>query len=266
MSTMQLSASHVRRIVDLDLESESSVLDIAPGDGGCYALLWAKQLVLGCLDIEGRDLPLDGPRLTEEITRALAPQVENFGVLPTGLPWPKVKDAWLSALPGRSTAPAATGAGSGISIVVCTRDRPEQLAICLTGLADVVGPRDEVVVVDNNPADVRTQAATLAAAVGCPSIRHVAEPRSGLDTARNTGILASSRPIVAFIDDDVRIHSTWLERMAAAFVDPEISAVTGLVLPEVLETEAQYLFERHWSFNKGFRPLRYGPVLSLIHI
>ena len=48
----------------------------------------------------------------------------------------------------------------------------------------------------------------------------------------------------------------WVRALAAAFgARPEaVAAVTGLVLPAELETEAQVLFERYRSFARGFAP------------
>jgi GT2 family glycosyltransferase len=83
------------------------------------------------------------------------------------------------------------------------------------------------------------------------------EPKPGLDVARNTGIRNSRGQIVAFADDDVTVHPDWLVRLAECFSDCQVMAVTGLVLPAELETEAQGLFEQHWGFNRGYRVLTY---------
>jgi GT2 family glycosyltransferase len=55
-----------------------------------------------------------------------------------------------------------------------------------------------------------------------------------------------------FTDDDVVLHERWLECLMAAFDAPEIMAVTGLVLPGELETQAQYIFETQWGFGRGY--------------
>ncbi len=41
--------------------------------------------------------------------------------------------------------------------------------------------------------------------------------------------------------------------MRRGFQDPAVLAVTGLVLPAALETEAQFFFEEYWEFNRGYR-------------
>ncbi len=137
----------------------------------------------------------------------------------------------------------------GISVVVCTRDRPLSLKRCLDALAGLDYPDYEVVVVDNGSKEPAV-AQTIAAA-GLP---HIRETRQGLDWARNCGIRASKNPIVAFVDDDAIASRGWLLGIARGFSDPEVSVVTGLVLPAELETQAQLDFERYGGMGKGFRP------------
>lgn len=143
-----------------------------------------------------------------------------------------------------SIAPARFDA----SVVICTRDRPDELRRCLASLPrQTLRPR-EVIVVDNAPSDDRTHEVALAAGA-----IYVREDRPGLDFARNTGARRATSAIVAYTDDDVLLHPTWLERLVSAFDAPQIAAVAGLVLPAELATEAQRHFETHWSFGRGFR-------------
>jgi GT2 family glycosyltransferase len=86
---------------------------------------------------------------------------------------------------------------------------------------------------------------------------YVRENRQGLDFARNSGARAASGEIVVYTDDDVHLHPRCLERMVAAFDDPRIMAVTGLVIPAELETRAQRHFEMFWSFGRGYRQINY---------
>ncbi|MCP5432742.1 MAG: glycosyltransferase [Alphaproteobacteria bacterium] len=143
--------------------------------------------------------------------------------------------------------PPAPGAPSA-SVVICTRDRPEELARCLASLPRQSRPPREIIVVDNASRDGRTREAALAAGV-----TYVREDRPGLDIARNAGARAATCDIVAYTDDDVVLHPRWLERLVAAFDAPEVMAVTGLVLPAELASEAQLQFETFWSFGQGYR-------------
>ncbi|NTW00473.1 MAG: glycosyl transferase family 2, partial [Oscillochloris sp.] len=57
--------------------------------------------------------------------------------------------------------------------------------------------------------------------------------------------------------DDVQVDPGWLYGIAQAFADPEVAAVTGLVLPAELDTEAQALFECYGGMSKGLQPRRF---------
>jgi len=149
--------------------------------------------------------------------------------------------------------PSSTGTLPRCSLVICTRDRPEELERCLNSLGTQSHRPDEVIVVDNAPTDERTwHVAQMAGAT------YVREDRPGLDVARNAGARATQHAIIAYTDDDVVLHPRWLERLASAFDAPDIMAVTGLVLPAELETEAQQIFERHWGFGRGYQRFDFG--------
>jgi GT2 family glycosyltransferase len=126
------------------------------------------------------------------------------------------------------------------SVIVCTRERPDDLARCLESLAGVRSDGHDIMVVDNCPVTDRT--ATVADRFG---VRYVLEPARGLDRARNAGIAAAQHDIVAFVDDDVVVSPPWLTAIQSCFADPRVSCVTGLVLPLELETSGQEEFERY---------------------
>jgi GT2 family glycosyltransferase len=84
-------------------------------------------------------------------------------------------------------------------------------------------------------------------------MRHVVEPKAGLNFARNAALLAASGVILAFLDDDVVIDRDWLDGLAAAFRSkPDAGGFTGLVLPYKLDTEARIAFESRGGFGRGF--------------
>lgn len=133
------------------------------------------------------------------------------------------------------------------SIVVATRDRPEMLEGTLRSLSNCEG--DASVVVVDNGADPRTR--SVAVSSGATYIR---EPITGHSRARNRGWLACDTEVVIFTDDDVKVHPGWLRELLLGFEDPLVVATTGLILPAVLETTPQLLFELHAGFVRGFEP------------
>jgi GT2 family glycosyltransferase len=91
-------------------------------------------------------------------------------------------------------------------------------------------------------------------------VRYIVEPRAGLSRARNAGVRLSSRPLIAFTDDDITVGPDWLRHLADALRDPMVDAASGLVLPAELRTKAQILFEQGFGgFSQGYEPRLYGP-------
>jgi GT2 family glycosyltransferase len=155
----------------------------------------------------------------------------------------------------RDDPPAAPTARRPVSVVVCTRERPEELCRCLAALRPFQAAGHEVVVVDNAPDSDRT--ARLCAE---HPFTYVREPRPGLNRARNRGLAATRTEIVAFTDDDCEPDPRWLDALAAAFDDHRVGAATGLVLPRELETRSQERFEAYCANRRSFRPKTFSPA------
>ncbi len=151
-----------------------------------------------------------------------------------------------------------------LTAVVCTHDRPELLARCLSSLAAVraaarsAGSSLELLVVDNAPSDERARDVVARA----DDVRYEREPIAGLDVARNRGLEAARGDFVAYFDDDVVVDPGWFAGFAAAWTaHPRCAAITGPVLPFELVTRAQIEFERLGGFGHHFRTIRFGATL-----
>lgn len=144
------------------------------------------------------------------------------------------------------------GALPSLTIAVCTRDRVQDLEQCLASLVSLSYPGFlEVLVVDNASATGET--ADLCSRFA-PRVRYVREERPGLDWARNRAIAEANGSIVAFTDDDCVVDPNWAVQVASPFViDSQVEAVTGLVTPLELATDAQRLFEQIGGFGRGYR-------------
>lgn len=123
----------------------------------------------------------------------------------------------------------ATAVREPLSVVVPTRNRPDMLERCLTGLVADLEDGDEIVVVDSASSDP--------AAIEAIGRRHGARvercPRPGASLARNTGWRAARHELIGFADDDVVVRQGWAAALVGALADPGVGFVTGrVVVPE----------------------------------
>ncbi|GAA0806232.1 hypothetical protein Sya03_38070 [Spirilliplanes yamanashiensis] len=153
-----------------------------------------------------------------------------------------------------------------ITVVICTRERPGDLARCLDSLLRQEYPRFSVLVVDNAPTTEATSEVVHAAARRGP-VRYLREPQPGLSFARNAAVAAAPGEILAWIDDDEVADPHWLAEVARALADhPEADVVSGVIVPAELETRAQVWFEQFGGHSKGrgFRPDTFSPATAHI--
>lgn len=130
-----------------------------------------------------------------------------------------------------------------LSVVVCTRNRPESILVTLRSLLAMRYEPFEIVVVDNAPSSDETKEAVRAAYGEDPRVRYVRELRPGLSCARNRGLAEASADIVAFTDDDVTVDPWWLDGILQGFhAAPDVVCVTGLIATAQLENAAQLYF------------------------
>ena len=152
-------------------------------------------------------------------------------------------------------APPPAVALPSVTIAICTKDRPDDLAILLKSLQTSIATAArrnvalEILVIDNAPSDGRTRQTALS----FPGTRYLLEAKPGLNFARNRAVLEARGDWVAFMDDDVSADVGWLDGfLDAAVAYADAGCITGLVLPLELETDAQILFEKGGGFRKGF--------------
>lgn len=200
---------------------------------------------LGTVRVEARGSLVAA--VAEQLGDAVAKHLADDGLSPTGdtpgvpaqePPWP----CHRAAAPTRST-----------SVVIPTVGRPRYVVDLVRSLLDGDVAPDEVIVVDNRPANPATAEALDRAFADEPRVRHLAEPVAGASLARNTGLRAARSDLVAFLDDDVVADRAWLASVHEAWgATPEVGAVTGLILPTELETHGQQLVQAYGGFDKGF--------------
>ena len=227
-----------------------------------WAIVLRHQIPIGQVVIDNGRTPVLAPQLHHEIMRQLGDLLlqgqdadsPHFAIAtgcqprPTAAQWvnePEMEDL----LPSLNPEPGHT---FFLSVVVCTRDRPQDLRMCLETLVALDAGRHklELIVVDNNPASGQTKAVVD----DFPQVRYEMETRPGVAYGRNKGLTSARGDIVAYIDDDVKVPAHWPSRILAPFADPRVMCVSGLVLPLELESESQEMFEKYGALGRGYLP------------
>ncbi|MBX5441731.1 MAG: glycosyltransferase family 2 protein [Solirubrobacteraceae bacterium] len=117
-----------------------------------------------------------------------------------------------------------------VSVAIPTRHRAAYLRVALESVLPQARAEgaDVLVVVDGPDPDSERVAAGLGARV----VVHD-EPR-GLNAARNTAIANTTGELIAFVDDDVRVHPGWLAALRdAAAREPDVDCFTGPIVARI---------------------------------
>jgi glycosyltransferase involved in cell wall biosynthesis len=221
----------------------------------CYCVFWYKSIPLGQCYLDVKQAS-SSQEFFEACVNAITPALVHYSgddniksslnrITPEGLP----------LLLSRIFENAFSGGEDlcDVSVIICTRNRAAYLKNCLAALQNQVWKPAEIIVVDNGSSTRETKLVARQL-----NVRYIREDKVGLDVARNTGARAARHSVIAFVDDDTLPDPSWTFRVCETFKDPEVSAMTGLVLAGSLETEAEVIFEKYWPFNRGFVPKYYG--------
>ena len=264
------------KIVQIEVTKPLSNITLADDNTGLALVVRRKERPIGFIM---REFPPQSVISAEEIARWITKKIGSK----------LLQDSIREEL----VIPLATEQFPSLTVAICTKDRPENLARCLNSLlklrslstssgaktqnarglvrhegqrlnhsqgclSAVTDSQFEVLVVDNAPSDNRT----LELVATLDNVNYVCEPKAGLDFARNRAIIEAKGELLAYLDDDVTVDRQWLDGIKEAWAEnPDAAAFTGLVLPYELETEAQILFEKRGGFRRGFKKIRYGQIL-----
>jgi cellulose synthase/poly-beta-1,6-N-acetylglucosamine synthase-like glycosyltransferase len=213
--------------VDSGTVPRTGAIALRDSDGYHHARLLVREgaVVRGFIDV-----PMEGGRIS-------ATQVaENIEDLPA------------------APRPAGDGPLPSMTVIVCTRNRPDLVRTSLRAILALDYPEFDVVVVDNASSTPATWNVLTREFAG-DRVTAVQEPRPGLSRARNTGLLRATGEIVAFTDDDVVVDPQWLRQLAAGYAAaPAVDCVTGLVPSGELRTRVQGYFDDRVTWSKSVQP------------
>lgn len=115
-------------------------------------------------------------------------------------------------------------ADSRLSVVICTKGRPADLARAIASVraSSAAGREVEIVVVEESPAPREISGVRYA---------HLPISERGFGHARNAGVRAASGDLVLFVDDDCEVERGWLEAVSRPFLgDERVLGVAGAVM------------------------------------
>ena len=227
-------------IIEIEVVQPLPTLSLSEGDTGVALILRRKNQPIGFVM---KALPAKSVLTPEELGQMIAQEVG------TKLLQESIREQLVPPAVHTTQLPSLT-------VAICTKDRPQNLARCLNSLLKLQTPVPcfEILVIDNAPADEQTKEVVAKQ----PVVRYVREPKPGLDFARNRALQEANGEFLAFLDDDVVVDRNWLDGLIEAWAEnPDAAAFTGLVLPYELVTEAQILFEQRGGFRRGFEKIRY---------
>jgi glucosyl-dolichyl phosphate glucuronosyltransferase len=118
-----------------------------------------------------------------------------------------------------------------LSVIICTRNRAEDLANCLHELS--IQSREfrdvEIIVVDNGSTDNTREVVERFRRNSLSPINYTVEAREGLCAARNRGRAAATGEILAYIDDDAVPHPGWIAAIREHFAQKLSDCIAGRV-------------------------------------
>ncbi|SHT77911.1 putative glycosyltransferase [Mycobacteroides abscessus subsp. abscessus] len=141
------------------------------------------------------------------------------------------------------------GCTASLTVVICTRDRSDELTRALTSLTQQSDTNFKVLIVDNS---ARGDVVKSQPHVDGLDIRYCHEPIPGLAHARNRALTELDSELVAWLDDDEVADADWVAWIKRGFASASRpDAVVGKMFPAELIGNAPVDWERYGGHNKG---------------
>ncbi len=162
------------------------------------------------------------------------------------------------------------GSDELVSVVLCTRNRPDGARRTLESLRGIRHRNLEIIVVDNAPSDESTSLMTSELSAADSRIRYLREQQPGLSRARNRGVSEALGEFVAFTDDDVQVDPLWIHGLLRGFHrSADVACVTGLVASSSLTRPAEQYFDQRVWWSSSCEPRIFtrerGPSDPVLH-
>jgi glycosyltransferase involved in cell wall biosynthesis len=118
-----------------------------------------------------------------------------------------------------------------ISLIICTRNRCQQLGCCLQAVQAISFERPwELIVVDNGSTDETAALVDEFSRMASFPVVYVLEPKPGKSNGLNTALGVARGQILAFTDDDCYPASDFLSQTWSCFEDASLGYITGRIM------------------------------------
>lgn len=148
-----------------------------------------------------------------------------------------------------------------VSVVICTRNRPREVLICLHSLMEQSYLPDEIIIVDAS--DTQELKSLLAQNTNLWKVRanYFYTDKPGLTRQRNIGVRESHGDIVIFSDDDVVFDRDYVKEIVRVFENDRSKSIGGVTgdIKNIKKPERLYQFINHIFFLPMFGDGRFRP-------
>jgi len=135
-----------------------------------------------------------------------------------------------------------------VSVIIPAYNAGATLGECLEALGRQTHPPDEIIVVDDGSSD---DTGAIARRYG---VRVIRQTNAGPAAARNAGAHLARGDVLLFTDADCVPAPDWVERMVAAFADPQVAGAKGVYRtcqPEWVARFVQVEYEDRYDRMRG---------------
>mgnify|MGYP001614246120 FL=1 len=169
-----------------------------------------------------------------------------------------------------------------VSVILCTRNRPEHLRKCIASLLKQSAKPKEIIIVDD-ASDEKIDTMQMLNAIFSSIQNKVSnilsenieikymrnKRRQGIVKSRNLGIAVAKGDVVAFIDDDGYAHKDWIKNLSKHYKRRRVLGVGGPVV-EVgrnVKTKSQFkrisYITRHGDIKHNYRVRKFKDTKNL---
>jgi O-antigen biosynthesis protein len=138
------------------------------------------------------------------------------------------------------------------ALVICTRNRPEKLALTLEPISRFQPHDFDLLVVDTSDEGKRDEVRRCVERFGGT---YFYRDHKGLGASRNASLTKINCELVAFLDDDCIPDENWLKLILAGFTEPDVWAVTG----RIISYDTTILFDQVACQDLGLTKRSFGP-------